>query len=293
MTNTKRPSISLERLQKEIEKINTPITSQTRAVDERFWKPEVDKSGNGMATIRFLPAPGDDALPWARFWDHGFVGPTGKWYIEKSLTSLDQKDPVAEFNKKLWFASTDPDSKERKQAVLQKRRLHYVCNILVVSDPKNPSNEGKVFLFKFGKKIFDKITQLTNPEFEGDASVNVFDLEKGANFKLRIRKVDGFPNYDLSTFDSPSPINSKDINIICSKLYPLDEFTDPTTYKSYDELKSRLDEVLGLNETVSEPRPSSRTVTPKKTLIEEEDTPPFDVDEEDDDLKQFKALARA
>jgi hypothetical protein len=299
----KKSSDSLNRLAKEIEKINTPATTE-REEDTRFWKLERDKSGNGAAVIRFLPPPavdGDDALPWVRFFDHGFKGPTGKWYIENSLTTLNQKDPVSEYNSELWGDSSIKDDSyrrtERKQARDQKRRLHYVSNILVVSDPKHPENEGKVFLFKYGKKIFDKITLAMNPEFEGDKPVNPFDMWKGANFKLRIRTVDGYPNYDQSVWDNTSPIEGSDddLEAIWKKEYSLKEFTDPKNFKSYDQLKKRLEEVLGVSAG------SSAKPAAKASSSVDDDEIPFKAaaqrksvevaEEEDEDLSYFKALA--
>jgi hypothetical protein len=297
----KKSSNTLERLAKEIEKVNAPATSEKKG-DDRFWKLERDKSGNGAAIIRFLPPPavdGDDALPWVRVFDHGFKGPTGKWYIENSLTTLNQKDPVSEYNSKLWNESSDDASWQRKQARDQKRRLHYISNILVISDPKNPENEGKVFLFKFGKKIFDKITMLMNPEFEGDKPVNPFDFWKGANFKLRIRTVDGYPNYDQSIFESSAALNDDDEELekIWKKQYSLKEFVDPKNFKSYDELKKRLDEVLGLSGEISTPRTEARPVASEKPVFNKpktiEETAPWPTgdDEDDEELAAFKQLA--
>jgi hypothetical protein len=294
----KKSSQDLSRLAKEIEKINQPATSE-RTEDTRFWKPEVDKSGNGQAIIRFLPAPavdGDDALPWVRIFDHGFKGPSGKWYIENSLTTLNQKDPVSEYNSELWNSTTDDASPARKQARDQKRRLSYISNILVVSDPKNPENEGKVFLYKFGKKIFDKITQAMNPEFEGDKPVNPFDLWAGANFKLRIRQVEGYRNYDMSNFDAPAPIGGDDDKLekIWKSEYSLKEFIDPKNFKSYDELKKRLEEVLELKGS-----PSACRSTAKAAPIDDDEVPfkaaaqrkSVTVEDDDDDLSYFKSLA--
>lgn len=295
----KKTSSDLSRLTKEIEKINAPQTSE-REEDNRFWKLSRDKSGNGSAVIRFLPAPavdGDDGLPWVRYFDHGFKGPSGKWYIENSLTTIGQKDPVSEYNSQLWNASNDDNSWQRKQARDQKRRLHYIANIMVVKDSSNPENEGKVFLFKFGKKIFDKITLAMNPEYEGDVPVNPFDLWKGANFKLRTRMVAGYLNYDQSTFDNPSPLSDDDDELekIWKREYSLKEFVDPKNFKTYDELKKRLTEVLGETVEVEAPRtakvadskPTFEASKPRKSV---EDTVPFDT-EEDEDLNYFKGLA--
>lgn len=296
----KKSSTDISRLTKEIEKINAPQGSNDREEDTRFWKLDRDKAGNGMAVIRFLPAPavdGDDALPWVRYFDHGFKGPTGKWYIENSLTSIGQKDPVGEFNSSLWNASSDENSWQRKQARDQKRRLHYVTNIYVVKDPSNPANEGKVFLFKFGKKIFDKLTAAMNPEYEGDTPMNPFDLWNGANFKLRSRMVAGYVNYDTSSFDNASPLLEDDAKLekIWKSEYSLKEFLDPKNYKSYDELKKRLDEVLGgsatgaVNDQITDSvtqKPSFEASKPRKSV---EDSVPFDTD--DEDLDYFKSLA--
>jgi len=287
----KKSSNSLDRLAKEIEKLNAPSSTE-RTEDTRFWKLERDKSGNGSAVIRFLPAPevdGDDALPWVRVFDHGFKGPTGKWYIENSLTTIGQKDFLSEYNSKLWNASSDDNSPERKQARAQKRRLHYISNIMVISDPKNPENEGRTFLFKYGKKIFDKITLLMNPEFEGDKPVNPFDMWNGTNFKIRIRTVDGYPNYDQSIFAEPAPVSDDDAKLekIWKSEHSLKEFLEPKNFKSYEELKRKLEDVLGLNAQESAPAPHK-----KKVVVEDEtETPPFSVDEDDDDLAAFKALA--
>ncbi len=294
----KKSSQDLSRLTKEIEKINQPATSE-RTEDTRFWKPEVDKSGNGQAIIRFLPAPavdGDDALPWVRIFDHGFKGPSGKWYIENSLTTLNQKDPVSEYNSELWNSTTDDASPARKQARDQKRRLSYISNILVVSDPKNPENEGKVFLYKFGKKIFDKITQAMNPEFEGDKPVNPFEMQEGANFKLRIRQVEGYRNYDMSSFDTPSSISSSEDKLVSiwNSEHSLKEFVDAKNFKPYNELKKRLEEVLELKGS-----PSAGRSTAKAAPIDDDEVPfkaaaqrkSVEVDSDDDDLSYFKSLA--
>lgn len=276
----------------------TKQTDTKQGDDPRFWKPERDKSGNASAVIRFLPvspADGDDALPWVRVFDHGFKGPSGKWYIEKSLTTLNQKDPVSEYNSQLWNSTTDENSPARKQARDQKRRLSYYSNIMVISDPKRPENEGKVFLFKFGKKIFDKITAQMKPEFEGDPSVNVFDFVKGANFRLRMRQVAGFPNYDESRFDAPSALSDdmKELENIWRSEYSLKELVDPKGFKSYDELKRRLEEVLELSVSPGVGgAPSKPAAAPAKAKEQDETPWSGDNDEEDDELKEFQALAK-
>jgi hypothetical protein len=227
------------------EKIANPQSETKSYADDRFWKLEGDKAGNGTATIRFLPKTDADELPWVRIFSHGFQGPTGKWYIENSLTTLGEQDPVSELNTTLWNSGVEAN---KKIAQNQKRRLSYIANVLVVSDPKHPENEGKVFLFKFGKKIFDKIMDKARPTFEDEKPVNVFDFDQGANFKLRMRKKDGFTNYDESVFSDPSSIGDDDeILRVLNARYELAEFTNRKNFKSYDELKRKLDEVLSGN----------------------------------------------
>jgi len=219
-------------------------TQSNKYTDDRLWKPTVDKQNNGYAVIRFLPASEGSDLPWNRYWDHGFKGPTGKWYIEKSLTSIGQNDPVGELNSRLWNSGIESDKQTARN---QKRRLHYVSNIYVVSDPGNPANEGKVFLYQYGKKIFDKLMDAMQPEFADEDPINPFDFWEGANFKLKIRDVEGYRNYDKSEFSSPSPLSQDDdeLETIYNSMHDLREFTDPKQYKSYDELQAKLQSVLG------------------------------------------------
>ena len=227
------------KLVKEIEK-----TSTTRGgADERLWKPELDKSGNGYAVVRFLPAPDGEDLPWAKVYSHAFQGPGG-WYIENSLTTIGGKDPVSEYNRDLWNSGNDSDKDVVRR---QKRKLSYYSNIYVVKDPVNPHNEGGVFLFKFGKKIFDKLTAAMQPEFEDETPINPFDFWAGANFKLKIRKVDGYWNYDKSEFDAPAPLLDDDdaLEAVWKKEYSLADFTAQSNFKSYDDLERRLKSVLG------------------------------------------------
>jgi hypothetical protein len=233
---------NFDNLMKEVEKIETPKT-QNQA-DEREWKPTVDTAGNGYAVIRFLPAPKGEELPWARLWNHGFQGPTGKWYIENSLTTLNQTDPVSELNSELWNSGVEANKDIARK---QKRRLAYYTNILVVKDPGNPANEGQVFLYKFGKKIFDKIKDVMQPEFEDEAPMNPFDFWEGSNFKLKIRQVEGYRNYDKSEFESSTSAvaeTDEDIEAIWGKQHSLLEIVDPKNFKSYDELKAKLNMVL-------------------------------------------------
>ena len=235
---------SMSKLLAAADKLNT----NKYEADDRYWSPTVDKAGNGYAVIRFLPAGEGEDVAWVRFWDHGFKGSTGRWYIENSLTSIGATDPVSELNSKLWNASSDDNSPERKQARSQKRRLHYVANILVVSDPGNPANEGKTFLFKFGKKIWDKIDDLMHPQFPGDQAVNPFDFWGGANFKLKIRQVEGYRNYDKSEFEAPTQLyngDDKQLEALYKQLQPLKDIIDPKNYKTYNELKKKLVDVLG------------------------------------------------
>jgi len=214
-------------------------------VDDRKWKPTVDKAGNGYAVIRFLPAAEGQDVPWVRYWDHGFKGPTGRWYIEKSLTSIGKDDPVSELNSQLWNSGHEED---KNIARARKRRLHYVSNVFVVSDPANPENEGKVFLFEYGKKIFDKLMDVMQPQFEDEQPINPFDFWGGADFKLKIRNVEGYRNYDKSEFSSASEFLGGDdakLEAVYNKLHDLGEFTDPANYKSYSELQKKLFEVIG------------------------------------------------
>ena len=213
--------------------------------DDRFWKPTVDEGGNGYAVIRFLPAGEGQELPWVRYWDHFFKGPSGQWYIEKSLTTIGQNDPVSELNSRLWNSGVEDDKEIARK---QKRRLHYVSNILVVSDPSNPANNGKVFLYDFGKKIFDKIMDKMQPEFPGEEPVNPFDFWNGADFQLKIRNVAGYRNYDKSEFKAPSALFEADevkLEATYNQMFDINEFVEPTSFKPYDELKGRLQVVLG------------------------------------------------
>jgi len=275
---------SFEKLTKAVESINTNTESGSRG-DDRFWTPEVDKAGNGMAVVRFLPAPavdGDEGLPWVRIFDHGFQGPGG-WYIENSLTTLNQKDPVSEHNSVLWNSGIEANKEIARK---QKRRLHYVTNVYIVSDPKNPDNEGQIRLYKFGKKIFDKITEAMNPEFEDEKAINPFDFWEGANFKIKIRQVEGYRNYDKSEFDSITPVDGDDdkLEAIWKKEYSLKEFLEPKQFKAYDTLKAKLDKVLGLD-----------GVAPVKTKAEDTilDTAKSapSLNENDEELDYFRSLA--
>jgi hypothetical protein len=280
------------------DKISNPQSDSKSYEDDRFWKLEADKAGNGTAVIRFLPRVEGDELPWVKIFSHGFKGPTGKWYIENSLTTLGQNDPVGELNTTLWNSGSDAN---KEIARTQKRRLHFISNVLIVSDPKHPENEGKVMLFKFGKKIFDKIMNKAKPTFEDEKPVNVFDLWEGANFKLRMRKVEGYPNYDESTFSDPAPVKPTDEEIlkVVNAQYKLSEFIDPKNFKSYEELKAKLDSVLsgasGYGTTASDlandplPVAEAKTFTsappPSFTAAPAAKAP--EVNDDDDDVMSF------
>lgn len=270
---------------------------QKSGADERFWKPTVDKAGNGSAIIRFLPASENEDVPFVRYWDHGFQGPGG-WYIEKSLTTIGKEDPVSEYNSKLWNSGHESDKEIVRK---QKRRLHYISNVYVIKDPGNPDNEGKVFLYEYGKKIFDMINSVMHPEFEDEEAINPFDFWEGSNFRLRIRKVEGYRNYDKSTFDEPTPLLDDDDELekLWKSQYSLQEFLDESNFKTYDELSAKLAKVLG--EPASRPRSTAEEVGE----IEEYVSPVAEVkapsadpapsmpsfEDDDDSLDFFKRLA--
>jgi hypothetical protein len=248
-----------QKLVKEVEKMSTT----SGGADERLWKPEMDKTGNGFAVIRFLPAPEGEDLPWAKMYSHAFQGPGG-WYIENSLTTIGQKDPLGEHNRELWNTGSEANKETVRK---QKRKLSYYSNIYVVKDPTNPSNEGKVFLFKYGKKIFDKVMEAMQPEFEDETPINPFDFWQGANFKLKIVKKDGYWNYDKSEFGSVEPLLDDDdaLEAIWKKEYSLAAVTAPDQFKSYDELERRLKMVLGQKTSPTQ----SRAVLEQEDNLEE------------------------
>lgn len=316
-SNLKKQSSKFDNLLKEVDKLQNPTYEKDDSTDN-YWKPTPDKTGNALAVIRFLPGPavdGEDALPFVRYFDHGFQNKvTGKWYIEKSLTTFDEKDPVSEYNSQLWNSTQDNDGPERKQARDQKRRLHYVSNIYVVSDPKNPENEGKVFLFKYGKKIFDKITKMMNPDLESEPRINPFNLWEGANFKLKMTRQNvnmggrtiSFPNYDESVFLTPGPLSENDdeLEAIWKREFSLAEIVDRKNFKTYDELKRRLDDVLGLTGTPGRSTTDEYRAAAPKAFNETDDDVPFTdskpakkapapvvEDDEDEDLAMFRKLA--
>ena len=281
---------TFDSLMKEVEKIATPQT-QDNTKDERFWQPEVDKAGNGYAVIRFLPPPKGEELPWVRIWNHGFQGPTGKWYIENSLTTLGKPDPVSELNTELWATGVEANKDIVRK---QKRRLTYVANIYIVKDPAHPENEGKVCLYKFGKKIFDKIKDVMQPQYEDESPINPFDFWKGANFKLKIRNVEGYRNYDKSEFEATSALGEDDdLEAVWVKQHSLAEFLYPKNFKSYSELKTKLESVLtgAANAPRAEdtqlediPRPVALKPVPKKETS---------FDDADESLSYFAKLANS
>lgn len=261
--------------------------------DDDIWKPEVDKAGNGYAVIRFLPAPEGEDLPWVRVFNHGFQGPGG-WYIENSLTTLSKKDPVSEYNTMLWNSGIESN---KDQARKQKRRLSYYCNIYVVKDPAIPANEGKVFRFKFGKKIFDKVNEAMNPEFQDESPLNPFDLWEGADFKLKIRNVEGYRNYDKSEFDVPAALLPDDsaLERIWKSEYALQELIDPKNFKTYDELKSKLNRVLGLDGSTSGSMKSADEVKIQEAPRSKAASAPSfasKVGSDDDSMSFFERLAQ-
>ena len=251
---------ALSKLTQEIEKLNQP---QRTGADERLWKPELDKSGNGFAVIRFLPAPNGEDMPWAKVWSHAFKGPGGQWYIENSLTTLGKDDPVGELNRELWNSGRDTD---KEIARAQKRKLSYYSNIYVVSDPAHPENEGKGFLDKYGKKIFDKLVEAMQPAFADETPLDPFNFWKGADFKLKIRKLDGYWNYDKSEFAAPATLgdfSDDKLEKIWEQSYSLAEFEAPKNFKSYEDLKKRLDLVLGKSAAPAVVDESQEEVTPQ------------------------------
>jgi hypothetical protein len=280
---------SLDKLLNAVKEDTKDPSEKKSYVDERLWKPELDKSGNGYAVIRFLPAIEKEDLPWAKLWSHAFQGPTGQWFIENSLTTIGQKDPVSEYNTSLWNSGVESDKEIARK---QKRKLQYYSNIYVVSDSKHPENEGKVFLFRYGKKIFDKIMAAMQPEFEDETPINPFDFWQGANFKLKIRKVDGFWNYDKSEFEAVSPLSDDDKTIerIWGEQYPLADFTAPSNFKSYNELKTRLDTVLSGKTTVGN---VTESIEDEPVATPKVDTKPVEKAEEDDTMDYFNKLANA
>jgi len=279
---------NFSRLNDEIGKINN---GDGRGQDDRFWRPELDKAGNGYAVIRFLPPVDGEDLPWVRIFNHGFQGPGG-WFIENSLTTLNKADPVSEYNTQLWGSGVEAN---KDLARKQKRRLSYISNVLVVEDSKHPENEGKVFLFKYGKKIFDKVNDLMNPQFEDEQPVNPFDFWEGANFKLKIRKVEGFTNYDKSEFSAPQQLfDGEDVQLenLWQTQNKLQEFLALDNFKSYAELKARLDRVLNLNgdNALATTFTAEETTLPRKSVVDTEFNE--ETTDDNDSMTYFAKLAK-
>ena len=291
----------LKRSRSGFDKLQTALEKDSEAsksfADDRYWKPELDKSGNGYAVLRFLPASHGEELPWVQYWDLGFQGPGG-WFIDKSLTTLNKACPVSEYNTSLWNTG---DEVQKDQARKQKRRLHYVANVLVVSDSKHPEFEGKVMLFRFGKKIFEKVKDAMQPQFEDEKPLNPFDLWEGADFKLKVRKVDGYWNYDKSEFATPTPLSEDDSELesVYNKQHSLAEIIAPDQFKSYDELKVKLERALGITGTVS--TATAETIADDNSagnVATADDVPWSDVPvtstvkQEDSSLSYFEKLAQ-
>jgi hypothetical protein len=256
---------SLDKLRAAMETASPAEGAKKSYADDRFWKPELDKSGNGFAVVRFLPTPEGEEMPWVSYWDHGFQGPGG-WFIEKSLTTLNKKDPVSEYNTSLWNTGIEANKEIARR---QKRRLHYVSNIYVVSDPKNPDNEGKVFLYRYGKKIFEQLKEAISPAFEDEKALNPFDVREGGNFKIKIRKVDGYWNYDKSEFDSSTMLFDDETKLteIYNSLFSLSDIIAPSEFKTYEELKEKFERVLGLTGAV--------TTSTAESIAEDQDEVPW------------------
>lgn len=251
--NLKRSRGNFDKLTKELEKVTTPATNSNSSDDSRFWKPELDKTGNGYAVIRFLPAVEGEELPWARVWSHAFQGPGG-WYIENSLTTLGQQDPISELNRQLWNSGIDSDKEVARK---QKRKLSYYSNVYIIKDPANPQFEGRVMLYKYGKKIHDKIIEQMQPEFDDQEAIDPFDFWKGADFNLRLKKVAGYWNYDSSAFARPSTLggfNDEKLESIYDQMHDLNEFTNSKNFKTYAELQTRLNAVLNTRPVAPEVR---------------------------------------
>ena len=293
-------SSSLDKLRAAMETASPTDGGKNKSFnDDTMWKPELDKTGNGYAVVRFLPTPEGEEMPWVSYFDHGFQGPGG-WYIEKSLTTLNKQDPVSEYNSTLWNTGIEANKEIARK---QKRRLHYVSNVYVISDPKNPDNEGKVFKYRFGKKIFEALKEAISPAFADEKAINPFDLrEEGANFKIKIRKVDGYWNYDKSEFENPAPLFADEakLNSTFSQVHSLSSVIAPSEFKTYEELKEKFERVIGsvstsTAESVAEDLEEvpwanvvTETVASEPVMQAAESTPQV---EEDDAMDYFKNLA--
>lgn len=282
----------LETLNQKIKESNT-----TFEPDARYFQVTKDKAGNGVALVRFLP--GKDT-PWVRYWSHSFEY-NGGWYIENSRTSLKEDDPVSEYNKLLW----DSGKEEYKEFVSlkpgTKRKLNYVSNIYVIEDPANPENNGKVFLYQYGAKIYDKIKALMQPSIKTLPPVNPFNPFDGANLQIIIKKVAGYPNYDDTKFiqEGSKLGNDDEIEKIYNQQYDLEDILKESNFKPYEKLKARLIKVLGKNAPLMEEYLSNfgevvetkkESTTPPPQKKKEEIDVPFDTDTPIDE-EFIKALA--
>ena len=296
-------SSSLDKLRAAMETASPADGAKKSYTDETMWKPELDKTGNGYAVVRFLPTPDGEEMPWVSYFDHGFQGPGG-WYIEKSLTTLNKQDPVSEYNTELWNTGIEANKDIARK---QKRRLHYVSNVYVISDPKNPDNEGKVFKYRYGKKIFEALKEAISPAFEDETAINPFDLRgEGANFKIKIRKVDGYWNYDKSEFDKPAPLfdDENRLNEVFGSIHSLSGVIAPSEFKTYEELQEKLQRVLGTTgsnstaESIAQdegevPWANVNTETvASEPVIESVETSAGVSADEDDAMDYFKKLAQ-
>lgn len=290
-----RSASNFNKIKESLDKINSKFQKD----DDTFWRPEVDKAGDGYAEIRFLPTPpqdGDEGVPFVKLLSYSFQGPTGQWYIENSPKTLDNNafDPVAEANARAWKEGEAGQAEARGRTM----RKQFVANVYIVDDGANPENNGKVFRWRFPKKIMDKIDQAMNPKFKGDEPLNPFDLLEGANFKIRIKTVESgqnsYLNYDDSSFKNPAPLfkNDEKLNEIWQQSHSLLELVSPDKFKSEAELRERFASVMGLSVSEKEPEPVKKTEPKLSEKIDDEI--PFvgnDNDDVEDDLEYFKKLA--
>ena len=279
-------------------KANASPSGTTNSKDDRFWYPQRDKAGNGYAVVRFLPGlKGQGESYWAKYWDHAFKGPTGQWYIEKSLTTIGQQDAIAEANSLLWNSGIESDKDIVRK---RKRNLRYVTNVLIVSDPANPENEGQIKLYRFGKKIMDKILDTMTPKYPDEKPMDPFDVWDGGDFVIKIKMIDKYPNYDSSVFKSPSPLFDGDdtkLEAVFDKQHVLDEWVSPENFKTYDELKARLNLVLGekaprtVKDTVSLDTTEEPARMKTSEPVQMQTAEVASADDEDDIMAHFKSLA--
>jgi hypothetical protein len=285
---------NLETLTKEAQKlVNKPSFD-----DDRFWKPTINKDGNGSAVIRFLDAPEGEEVPFVKYYKHNFKNPkTNQWYIENSRTSLgnNEPDPCGEYNSKLWATGIESNKKIARD---QKRKQVFVSNIYVVNDPAKPECNGKVFLYEYGAAIFGILNDAMHPVDDGSGEVpdpiNPFSLFEGANLKLKIRSVESdingskkkLPNYEKSTFDEVGPLlpDEDDMEAVWNQCHKLQPFLDPSNFKSYEQLKARLDKVLGLNSNTAHEDPQEVETPYSKNSQRPNWKGSAGEDEDDDDI---------